>query len=169
VLAHGFGLQRLAGARSLFLSGLSGTRPVEVDWISGALFMVRRSALRDVGGFDERFFMYAEDVDLGCRLRDAGWRLAHLPDISAVHVQGGPAAASDPSTRWLDSLAGLYARRNPGRFAAFRIGLGLGFGLRAAAYAAVSLVTGRRRGDARAMAVFARRVWLMPEPEGTLR
>ena len=60
----------------------------EVDWVSGACFLVRRSAYEEVGGFDESYFMYAEDVDLCWRLRRRGWRVAYAPAAEVVHIQG---------------------------------------------------------------------------------
>jgi N-acetylglucosaminyl-diphospho-decaprenol L-rhamnosyltransferase len=63
-----------------------GTR--EVDWVSGACFAVRRRAFDEVGGFDESYFMYAEEVDLCWRLHQRGWRVLYAPAAEVVHVQG---------------------------------------------------------------------------------
>lgn len=63
-------------------------RPGEVDWVSGAFFMARRSALVGVGGFDESYFMYVEDVDLCWRLGRAGWRIGYEPSARVVHEMG---------------------------------------------------------------------------------
>jgi N-acetylglucosaminyl-diphospho-decaprenol L-rhamnosyltransferase len=60
----------------------------DVDWVSGACFAVRRAAFDEVGGFDESYFMYSEDVDLCWRLRRRGWRVAYAPAAEVVHVQG---------------------------------------------------------------------------------
>jgi N-acetylglucosaminyl-diphospho-decaprenol L-rhamnosyltransferase len=60
----------------------------EVDWVSGACFLVRRSAFEEVGGFDETYFMYAEDVDLCWRLGRAGWNVAYVPAAEVTHLQG---------------------------------------------------------------------------------
>ncbi len=60
----------------------------DVDWLSGAMLFLRRAAIDSVGGWDERYFMYVEDVDLGWRLRRLGWRVAYEPGGAAVHVQG---------------------------------------------------------------------------------
>lgn len=60
----------------------------EVDWLSGAAIWLRRSALDAVGGWDEGYFMYVEDVDLCWRLRQAGWRIVFDPAGEVEHVQG---------------------------------------------------------------------------------
>jgi N-acetylglucosaminyl-diphospho-decaprenol L-rhamnosyltransferase len=59
-----------------------------VDWVSGACFLVRREAFEAVGGFDESYFMYAEDVDLCWRLGRAGWTVGYVPDAEVTHHQG---------------------------------------------------------------------------------
>jgi N-acetylglucosaminyl-diphospho-decaprenol L-rhamnosyltransferase len=56
-----------------------------VDWVSGACVLVRRSAFDMVGGFDEEYFMYVEDVDLCWRLGQAGWRIGYEPAGRVVH------------------------------------------------------------------------------------
>ena len=65
----------------------------EVDWVSGACALVRREAFEAVGGFDEGYFMYVEDLDLCWRLRRAGWRVLFEPAASVVHHQGLSTAA----------------------------------------------------------------------------
>ncbi len=68
---------------------LDDTSAVEVvDWVSGACFLVRRSAYEQVGGFDEAYFMYAEDVDLCWRLGREEWRVVYVPGAEVVHRQG---------------------------------------------------------------------------------
>jgi N-acetylglucosaminyl-diphospho-decaprenol L-rhamnosyltransferase len=66
----------------------AGAEVQDVDWVSGACFAVRRRAFDEVGGFDESYFMYAEEVDLCWRLRGGGWRVAYAPAAEVVHVQG---------------------------------------------------------------------------------
>ena len=67
----------------------------EPGWISGACMLARRSALDAVGGFDEGFFLYEEDVDLCLRLRRAGWRIVFSPAAEVVHHLGR-SVATDP-------------------------------------------------------------------------
>jgi N-acetylglucosaminyl-diphospho-decaprenol L-rhamnosyltransferase len=67
-------------------------RPRDVDWLSGSAVWLRRSALQSVGGWDEHYFMYMEDIDLGWRLRRLGWRVAYEPAGAVMHVQ---AASTD--------------------------------------------------------------------------
>jgi N-acetylglucosaminyl-diphospho-decaprenol L-rhamnosyltransferase len=63
-----------------------------VDWVSGAAIWLRRDALDAVGGWDERYFMYVEDVDLCRRLRARGWRVVYEPAGQVVHVHGASTA-----------------------------------------------------------------------------
>jgi len=68
----------------------------DVDWLYGACLLGRRSALWAVGGFDEGFFMYSEELDLCARLRAAGWRIAYEPAATVVHHEGASSAQAIP-------------------------------------------------------------------------
>lgn len=63
-------------------------RPSVVDWVSGSCMFTRREAYDAVGGFDESFFMYAEDVDLCRRLGEQGWKSLYVPEARVTHAQG---------------------------------------------------------------------------------
>ena len=60
----------------------------EVGWVSGAAMLVRRQAFEDVGAFDEAYWFYGEELDLGTRLRDAGWKVLASPALEVLHVGG---------------------------------------------------------------------------------
>ena len=62
-----------------YMSWLSWNEPAEIEVVSGAFFFVRRKALEQVGLLDEDYFMYGEDIDLSCRLLNAGWHNCYLP------------------------------------------------------------------------------------------
>ena len=62
--------------------------PIAAGWLSGACLLIRRSAFDAVGGFDDRFFMYFEDVDLSERLALAGYRVLYVPTASVHHAGG---------------------------------------------------------------------------------
>ena len=63
-------------------------RSRRVDWVSGSCMLVRAECFRQIGGFDEDYFMYLEDVDLCWRARRAGWEVSYEPAARVVHVQG---------------------------------------------------------------------------------
>ncbi|MGY4653176.1 glycosyltransferase family 2 protein [Mycobacterium sp. URHB0021] len=67
-----------------------------VDWLSGSCLLLRRAAFDEVSGFDERYFMYMEDVDLGDRLGRAGWQNVYVPSAEILHDKGH-AAGRDPA------------------------------------------------------------------------
>ncbi len=68
-------------------------RPRPVPWVTGAALAVRRSAFEAVGGFDEGYFMYAEEADLCWRCRQAGWEVHFAPVTDVIH-RGG--ASTEP-------------------------------------------------------------------------
>lgn len=61
----------------------------EVDQVMGAFFLVRRCLFETLGGFDERFFVYFEEVDFSLRARQAGWRSFYLAETQIYHKGGG--------------------------------------------------------------------------------
>lgn len=73
--------------------------PCEVDWVSGAAMLLRRGAALEVGGFDEAYFMYVEDVDFCWRLREAGYRVVFDPSLRLLHHIGR--TSSQQSVRML--------------------------------------------------------------------
>jgi N-acetylglucosaminyl-diphospho-decaprenol L-rhamnosyltransferase len=60
----------------------------DVDWLVGACLCVRARAAAEVGLFDERFFMYSEEIDWCRRFRQAGWRVVYLPSAEVMHQEG---------------------------------------------------------------------------------
>jgi GT2 family glycosyltransferase len=81
-------------SRNLLSLKSDGKTPMPVDWVSGACMMIRRKAFEDVGGFDERFFMYWEDADWCRRMTDAGWKVMYYPKASVYHYVGGSSEKS---------------------------------------------------------------------------
>jgi GT2 family glycosyltransferase len=74
--------------RSYQMKGLCRDEPTDVDWVSGAAMLLRREAADRVGGFDESYFMYVEDVDICWRMREAGYRVVYNPALRLVHHIG---------------------------------------------------------------------------------
>lgn len=60
-------------------------RPSSVDWVMGACLLLRREPLDEIGGYDERFFLSSEEVDLCRRARQAGWSVDYLPQVTVMH------------------------------------------------------------------------------------
>jgi hypothetical protein len=65
---------------------------IQVEAVLGAFMMVKRDAWFEVGGMDERYFLFLEETDLCTRLRKRGWRVIHVPHAKAVHLQGQSAS-----------------------------------------------------------------------------
>jgi len=93
---HFLGLDRIFPGRRFF-AGFDG-RPedhehrADAEVLSGCFWLIRRRAFDLIGGLDERFFFYAEDVDWCKRCKDAGWKAVYLPEATATHFGGGSSA-----------------------------------------------------------------------------
>jgi GT2 family glycosyltransferase len=84
----------------------------DVDWVSGACLLIRRSDLDAVGLLDERFFLYTEDVDLCASVRARGRLVRFAADIEIVHVRGRSAGATTAAAYRRSQLA-FYAKHHP--------------------------------------------------------
>lgn len=68
----------------------------EIDQIMGSFMFIRSAVIKEVGRFDERFWMYFEEVDLCLRIKAAGWKIVHYPYVSSIHF------LSKSSDQWGD-------------------------------------------------------------------
>ena len=71
--------------KDYLMADLEHTSACEVDWVSGCAMVLRRELLEDIGVMDERFFMYCEDVDMGYRAKQNGWKVMYFPGAVVVH------------------------------------------------------------------------------------
>jgi N-acetylglucosaminyl-diphospho-decaprenol L-rhamnosyltransferase len=110
-------------------------RERDAGWLSGACLLVRREAFELVGGFDDKFFMYFEDVDLCARIGRAGWRIVYAPSAELMHVGGH---STDRVNRAMirvhheSAYTYLAARYTGWYLAPLRLALRVGLRLRAA-------------------------------------
>lgn len=105
VLIDFFPLTGLPGVHRLHNSRLngryrqrlwSGSAPFVVDFVLGAAMMVRSQAIEQVGGLDNEFFMYCEEMDWALRLQQAGWQILAVPTARVIHHEG----QSSRQVRW---------------------------------------------------------------------
>ncbi|HWR45834.1 glycosyltransferase family 2 protein [Sporomusa sp.] len=75
--------------RSHFMTEWDHKQSREIDHVIGAFFFVRNNLFKNLGGFDELFFVYLEDLDFSCRARQAGWKSFYLTEAQAFHKGGG--------------------------------------------------------------------------------
>jgi GT2 family glycosyltransferase len=90
-------------------------RTREVDWVSGACLMIRRADLEASGLFDERFFMYTEDVDLCASVRARGRTVLFLADAQIEHLRGRSVASAQQPTSmaYRRSQIAFYEKHHP--------------------------------------------------------
>ena len=86
----------------------------EADWVSGASFMLRAQALREIGLFDDGFFLYFDEVELMHRIRAKGWTIRYVPQSKVVHIEGAATGAGARASRlpayWYESRRRYFAR-----------------------------------------------------------
>ncbi len=115
LLATGaFRLSSPIADRLAFVGHWDTERARRVPWSIAAFLLVRRSAWEEVGGFDERQWMYAEDLDLGWRLRQAGWATRYEPRAAVEHESSASTSqlfGPELAPHWQRSTYGFIARR----------------------------------------------------------
>jgi N-acetylglucosaminyl-diphospho-decaprenol L-rhamnosyltransferase len=92
-----------------------GNDPTPVDWVAGMFMVFRAEAFRDIGGFDERFFLYYEDVDICARLWKAGWKVVLHPGVSVVHAAQRASRRNPKYMAWHFSSMARYFAKHLGR------------------------------------------------------
>lgn len=92
-----FGLEKI---KKYFMEDVQIAGPHQIDWVRGAAMMIRKKYFQEIGGFDERFFMYLEDTDLCRRLWQKNWQVWYLPEAEMIHYY----ARVSQGAHWLKDL-----------------------------------------------------------------
>jgi N-acetylglucosaminyl-diphospho-decaprenol L-rhamnosyltransferase len=158
-------VRRAAWANEIVRDPAAYEAPAHPEWLSGACMLTRRAALEPIGGFDEGFFLYCEDMDLCARLRAAGHEIRYEPSV-AVHHEGGRSAPRASLYAVLARSRTRYARLHSGTVSAFLQRAGLA--LNAITHVVVAAGRSERaRGHAAALRAVVRpapRTAPLPEP-----
>lgn len=92
---------------------------IDVDWASGACFIVRSELFHQFKGFDASFFAHMEEIDLCWRMRKSGWKIGYIGDTSVYHLGGGTLQRSSPHKLYLNirnSLSMIYKNESAAKF-----------------------------------------------------
>jgi GT2 family glycosyltransferase len=104
------------------------SKDARVDWVPGAFNIIRREAIEKVGNFDERFFLYYEEVDLCRRISEAGYEIWYWPEILVTHLGGESSktvksedfsSSGSQLTLWRMRSGLLYYRKHEGALGAW--------------------------------------------------
>jgi GT2 family glycosyltransferase len=93
----------------------------ETDWVSGGAMMVKKDLFSELGGFDENFFMYFEDVDLCLRAKKKGWKVAVQPRAKIFHKSGQSFSSARQKKKHYYASQAHYVRKNFGLFLAWTV------------------------------------------------
>lgn len=110
------GLDKLFPKSKLFarynLLYLDEDKEAEVDAVSGAFLICRREVIGDIGGLDEDYFMYGEDIDFCYRAKKKGWKVKYYPDVRITHFKGKSSEnLTIPATKaYYDSMAIFFSK-----------------------------------------------------------
>jgi len=98
-------------SRQYMLLDWDHTTARDVDWVSGAFMLVRREAIDQVGGMDEAFFMFNEDVDWCRCFQNAGWKVTYVPEATITHHVGASKSRVAPRVIWSRHLGMIHYYR----------------------------------------------------------
>ncbi len=115
-------LQPIAPKRILrhyYAQDLPDDETADVDWVKGACLLTRREVVEQIGGMDEAYFMYSEELDWQRRMKDAGWRIIYFPAAQVLHYEGKSSEQAVTARHINFQRAKLrYFRKYHGRLAA---------------------------------------------------
>jgi len=134
MLAEALGIEKVPFLRRFLgervIAPAAYERETRCDWTSGSFMLARADALRQSGGFDERFFLFSEETDLCRRIKDAGWDVVHLPVATIRHFESERSAT--PRMEAQSAYARLqFARKHFTWSAPYRWAMILRYALRA--------------------------------------
>lgn len=124
LLAKYFGIDRVI---PYLVYGKVGNRALRsnqllsVDWLHGSALMIRRETYESLGGFDENFFLFMEDVDLCARARELGWRVVYLPSAEVEHIGSESVSRFHEARVRSYQISPLYYYRKRGAHTSVRI------------------------------------------------
>lgn len=87
---------------------LTGSQPLEVESVVGAAMMMRREIFYKIGGFDKKYFMYFEDLDLCRKIREHNLKVVYYPKVCFKHQVGVSAQANHSTRKYLENSAAIY-------------------------------------------------------------
>ncbi|MGH3565066.1 MAG: glycosyltransferase family 2 protein [Pseudonocardia sp.] len=157
-LVHAVGAHKLFPTAGLWARPAPG-RPIELDWLSGACMAVSRQLFCDLGGFDERFYVYNEDVAFGRQIREAGLRQMVRTDLLVPHLGGGSGEGKSRMVQLRAASLLQYVRRHNSRSRLEAMRLVLTSGTLGRYLLFILL---RRHGAARENAAYLRGLWFGP-------
>ncbi len=115
---------KLAYRLGRYMSDYDLKETTPVDWVTGAALAASRTLFERLGGFDEEFFMFCEEVDLCKRIHDQGGTVLYVPEVTITHVGGGTLPDGDVRTRWIAAGKVRYTRKHYGHLVLFAARLG---------------------------------------------
>ncbi len=150
-------VRRLVGAPS----SMDCTRSQDVEWANGACLMIRKALFDRLGGLDERFFMYFEDVDLCRRVQQLGYRVRHVAEGEVVHLLGGSSRANRHGLNKQWELSRIrYVEKHFAQPRRFLMKGWIAVGVMRKLLVTVCSHASDRRQEIQAMWTTLRRVWL---------
>ena len=157
-LVHAIGAHKVFPTAGLWARPVPG-QPIVLDWVSGACMAVPRQLFCNIGGFDESYFVYNEDVDFGRRIREAGLRQLVRTDLLVPHLGGGSGEGKTRMLQLRGASLMLYVRRHNSYLAVHGIRIALTGGY-VGRYA--SCLLRGRRAQSREHAAYLRGLWTGP-------
>jgi len=96
-------------------------KKIFVHWVSGVAMIIDKKIFKDLGGFDEKFFMYFEDLDLCKRIKNCGKKILYFPELEIFHESGGSAENKQQQKKYYYESQEAYFKKHFGKTKAFLV------------------------------------------------